>query len=50
VDALLVGATIEDLNMAKLLEVIENTDNDDIKFVYESVLVQSHHHMNAFIR
>jgi hypothetical protein len=36
--------------MAKLLEVIENTDNEDVTFVYESVLEQSHHHMNAFIR
>jgi hypothetical protein len=35
--------------MAKLLKVINNTDNEDIQFVYESVLEQSHHHMNSFI-
>jgi hypothetical protein len=49
-DALLVGATIEDINMAKLLEVKENSNNEDVRFVYESVLEQSHNHMNAFIR
>jgi hypothetical protein len=50
VDALLVWATIEDINMAKLLEVIENTDNEDLAFVYQSVLWQSHNHMRAFIK
>ena len=49
VAALTVWATIEDMNMAKLQEVITNTDNEDIAFVYESVLAQSHHHMQAFI-
>ncbi|USN55025.1 MAG: DUF2202 domain-containing protein [Candidatus Peribacteria bacterium] len=33
-----------------MLEVIEHTDNPDIEFVYTSVLEQSHHHMQAFIK
>jgi hypothetical protein len=49
-DALIVWATIEDINIAKLWEVIANTDNMDIKAVYTSVLWQSHNHMRAFIK
>lgn len=49
IDALRVWAMVEDINMAKLLEVIKNTDNKDIQFVYESVLAQSHNHMIAFV-
>lgn len=50
VEALKVGATIEDMNMNKLLEALETTDNEDLTFVYESILEQSKHHMQAFLR
>ncbi|CAB3288945.1 conserved exported protein of unknown function [Methanocaldococcus lauensis] len=50
VDALKVGATIEDLDIADLQHWINKTDNEDIKFVYENLMKGSRNHMRAFIR
>jgi len=50
VDALLVGATIEDLDIKDLQDWINKTDNEDIKFVYENLMRGSRNHMRAFVR
>ena len=48
IDALMVGAEIEDLDIADLNNLLENNDNDDIKFVYERLRNGSYHHLKAF--
>ena len=50
VDALIVGATIEDLDIADLKYWINKTDNEDIKFVYENLMKGSRNHLRAFVR
>ena len=50
VDALIVGATIEDLDIADLEHWLNKTDNEDIKFVYENLMKGSRNHLRAFIR
>jgi hypothetical protein len=49
-DALLVGAEIEDLDIADLIEALEETDNADIQFVYENLLQGSANHYATFTR
>lgn len=48
-DALLVGCTIEDLDIADLNERIKETDNDDIRCVFENLKKGSENHMRAFM-
>lgn len=48
--ALEVGAIVEDLDIKDLQELIEQTDNEDIKIVYENLLRGSKNHMRAFVR
>ena len=48
VEALKVGALIEDLDIKDLNERISQTDNDDIKRVYENLLRGSRNHLRAF--
>ena len=43
-----VGATIEDLDIKDLYELLEKTDNDDIKMVYENLSRGSRNHLRAF--
>jgi len=50
VDALIVGATIEDLDIADLEHWLSKTDNEDIKFVYENLMKGSRNHLRAFVR
>ena len=50
VDALKVGATIEDVDIKDLNEWSAKTDNDDIKFVYSNLKHGSENHMRAFVR
>ena len=50
VDALKVGATIEDLDIADLERAIKDTDNEDIKIVYLNLMKGSRNHMRAFVR
>jgi hypothetical protein len=50
VDALIVGATIEDLDIADLEHWLNRTDNEDIKFVYENLMKGSRNHLRAFVR
>ena len=49
-DAFIVGATIEDLDIADLNEAISETDNDDIKCVYSNLKKGSENHMRSFFR
>ncbi len=48
VAALKVGAEIEDLDIADLENLINSSDNDDIKFVYDRLMNGSYHHIKAF--
>ncbi|SHE75768.1 hypothetical protein SAMN02745164_01072 [Marinitoga hydrogenitolerans DSM 16785] len=49
IDALKVGATIEDLDIYDLDNSLKETDNQDIKLVYENLIKGSENHMRAFI-
>ncbi|MDD3656460.1 MAG: DUF2202 domain-containing protein [Atribacterota bacterium] len=49
-DAILVGAYIEDLDIYDLERLIKETDNDDIKIVYQNLLKGSRNHLRAFDR
>ena len=49
-DALSVGATIEDLDIADLQQRIAATDNDDIELIFNSLLAGSSNHLRAFTR
>jgi len=49
VDALTVGALIEDLDIKDLQEALKRTDKSDIKLVYENLTKGSKNHIRAFI-
>lgn len=49
-EALIVGATIEDLDINDLLIDLAATDNDDIRMVYQNLTKGSRNHLRAFIR
>lgn len=49
IDALKVGATIEDLDIYDLKNLISETTNQDIIAVYTNLLNGSYNHMRAFI-
>ena len=48
-DALYVGATIEDLDIKDLYDFLEQTDNSDIKTVYQNLVKGSRNHLRAFV-
>ncbi len=50
IEALKVGATIEDVDIRDLQNAIANTDNEDIKTVYENFMRASRNHMRAFTK
>jgi len=50
VDALTVGAIIEDLDIFDLQNLLDETDNPDIERVYTNLLMGSENHMRAFMR
>ncbi|SNR65103.1 DUF2202 domain-containing protein [Desulfurobacterium atlanticum] len=50
IDALEVGATIEDLDIKDLHEALKDTDNQDIRAVYQNLMKGSRNHMRAFTR
>jgi hypothetical protein len=50
INALKVGATIEDLDIYDLQRAIKDTDKPDIKTVYENLMKGSRNHMRAFVR
>lgn len=49
-EAIKVGAYIEDLDIYDLRRLIEETDNDDIRIVYQNLLKGSRNHLRAFDR
>lgn len=49
-DALIVGATIEDLDINDLMVDMETVDNEDIIFVYKNLLKGSQNHLRGFYR
>ncbi|MCW4012337.1 MAG: DUF2202 domain-containing protein [Candidatus Bathyarchaeota archaeon] len=49
VDALIVGATVEDLDIYDLSELLDETDNPDIIVVYENLSKGSRNHLRAFV-
>ena len=48
IEALLVGATIEDLDIYDLNASLAQTDNEDIQAVYQNLVKGSRNHMRAF--
>jgi len=49
IDALEVGATIEDLDIDDLMKAIDATDNLALKMTYQSLLEGSKNHLRSFI-
>ncbi|MBW1781627.1 MAG: DUF2202 domain-containing protein [Deltaproteobacteria bacterium] len=49
VDALYVGAAIEDLDLFDLYEFLTETDNADIRTVYQNLAKGSRNHLRAFV-
>ncbi|AHF80669.1 DUF2202 domain-containing protein [Thermococcus paralvinellae] len=49
-DALKVGALIEEVDIKDLEEWLAKSDNEDIKFVYENLMMGSRNHLRAFVR
>jgi len=50
VDALIVGATIEDLDLKDLEDLLAATANDHVKLVYINLAKGSRNHLRAFMR
>jgi hypothetical protein len=50
IDALKAGAEIEEMDIKDLISAIKDTDNEDLKFVYNNLIGGSHNHLRAFIR
>ncbi len=50
VDALIVGATVEDLDIKDLEKLLPKTDNEDIKIAYQNLNKGSRNHLRAFMR
>ena len=50
IDALIVGATIEDVDIADLIEALESATDDDVRWMFENLLRGSENHMRAFLR
>jgi hypothetical protein len=50
IDALKTGAEIEEVDIKDLIQAIKDTDNNDIKFVYNNLLNASGNHLRAFMR
>jgi len=48
VEALKVGATIEDLDIKDLYDFLQETDNSDIKTVYQNLVKGSRNHLRSF--
>jgi len=50
IDALKVGALIEELDITDLKKAMANTDNPDIRVVYANLMKGSRNHLRAFTR
>ena len=49
-DAFIVGATVEDLDIKDLDELLDTTDNPDLILVYENLQKGSRNHMRSFMK
>lgn len=49
IDALHVGATIEDLDIYDLQEKLSETNNEDLTLVFENLMKGSRNHLRAFV-
>jgi hypothetical protein len=49
-DAYIIGATIEDLDLRDLYDALEKVDNQDIIYVYENLARGSRNHLRSFYR
>ncbi len=49
-DAYVVGATIEDLDLYDLYNALEQVDNQDITYVYENLAKGSRNHLRSYYR
>ncbi len=49
VDALKVGATIEDLDIYDLQKAISDTDNEDVAYVFNNLMQGSRNHLRSFV-
>ena len=51
IDALLVGAAIEEIDLIDIKHLVDELDgNDDIRQVYENLIAGSENHLRAFVR
>jgi hypothetical protein len=51
IDALLVGAAIEEIDIIDIQNLVDALDgNDDIALVYENLMKGSRNHLRAFVR
>jgi hypothetical protein len=50
VDALKVGATIEEVDIVDLQKHLKETDNKDIALVYDNLMRGSRNHLRAFVK
>lgn len=50
IDALNVGATIEEVDIIDLQKHLRETDNQDITFVYDNLMRGSRNHLRAFVK
>ena len=48
IDALTVGATIEDLDIYDLFGTLDRADNEDIRLVYQNLMKGSRNHLRSF--
>lgn len=49
-DALKTGATVEDLDIMDLMNLLKTNSNKDIKIVYENLLKGSRNHLRSFVK
>ena len=50
IDALKVGATIEEIDMIDINVALPNVDNQDIRLVYDNLLKGSRNHLRSFVK
>ena len=50
IEALLVGAEIEDMDLYDLYEILDATDNDHLELVFHNLAKGSRNHLRAFVR
>lgn len=50
IDALKVGAAIEEIDILDLYKAIDITDNEDIKNIYSNLIQGSENHLRAFVK